>query len=57
MTEVTTHYTQAKRLQHVVPVQQGYIKLQLTTENITHPQMDTAIRILRNEINKVGWGA
>ena len=28
---------QVNRLQHAVPVQQGYIKLQLTTENITHP--------------------
>ena len=27
---------QANKLQHVVPVQKGYIKLQLTTENITH---------------------
>ena len=28
---------QANKLQHGVPVQQGYIKLHLTTENITHP--------------------
>ena len=28
---------QVKKLQHAVPVQQGYIKLQLTTGNITHP--------------------
>ena len=28
---------QVNRLQHAVPVQQGYIKLQPTTENITHP--------------------
>ena len=28
---------QVNKLQHAVPVQQGYIKLQLTTENITHP--------------------
>ena len=26
------------------PVQQGYIKLHLTMENITHPWMDTSIR-------------
>ena len=25
------------KLQHAVPIQQGYIKLQLTTENIIHP--------------------
>ena len=25
------------KLQHAVPVQQGYIKLHATTENITHP--------------------
>ena len=28
---------QVNKLQHAVPVQQGYIKLQLTTENITYP--------------------
>ena len=28
---------QVKTLQHAVPIQQGYIKLQLTMENITHP--------------------
>ena len=28
---------QVNKLQHAVPVQQGYIKLYLTTENITHP--------------------
>ena len=28
---------QVNKLQHAVPVQQGYIKLQLTMENITHP--------------------
>ena len=28
---------QVNKLQHAEPVQQGYIKLQLTTENITHP--------------------
>ena len=34
-----THFVSAQvnKLQHTVPVQQGYIKLQLTTENITHP--------------------
>ena len=44
-----THFVSAQvnKLQHTVPVQQGYIKLQLTTENITHPYMDTAIRTLR----------
>ena len=28
---------QVSKLQHAVQVQQGYIKLQLTTENVTHP--------------------
>ena len=28
---------QVNKLQHSVPVQQGYIKLEPTTENITHP--------------------
>ena len=28
---------QVNKLQHAVPVQKGYIKLQLTMENITHP--------------------
>ena len=45
---------QVNRLQHAVPVQQGYIKLYLTMENITHPQMDTAIRTLRPETSKRG---
>ena len=33
-----THFTSAQvnKLQHAVPVQQGYIKLHPTTENITH---------------------
>ena len=33
-----THFVSARvnKLQHAVPVQQGYIKLLLTTENITH---------------------
>ena len=30
------------------------IKLQPTTENITHPEMDTAIRTLRLETSKRG---
>ena len=51
-----THFvsTQVNKLQHAVPVQQGYIKLHLTTENITHPQMDTAKRTLRLETSKRG---
>ena len=34
-----THFVfaQVNNIQHVVPIQQGYIKLQLTLENITHP--------------------
>ena len=28
---------QVDKLQYVVPVQQGYVKLQATMENITHP--------------------
>ena len=50
-----THFvsTQVNKL-HVVPVQQGYIKLHLTPENITHPQMDTAIRTLRLETSRRG---
>ena len=43
---------QVNKLQNAVQVQQGYIKLQLTTENITHPWMDTTIRILRLETSK-----
>ena len=33
-----THFVSAhvNKLQHAVPVQQGYIKLQPTTENTTH---------------------
>ena len=44
-----THFisAQVNKLQQAVPVQQGYIKLYPTTENITHPYMDTAIRTLR----------
>ena len=51
-----THFisAQVNKLQHAVPVQQGYMKLHPTVENITHPQMDTAIRTLRLEISKRG---
>ena len=51
-----THFVSAQvnRLQHAVPVQQEYIKLQPTMENITHPYMDTAIRTLRLETSKRG---
>ena len=51
-----THFVpaQVNKLQHAVPVQQGYIKLQPAMENITHPQMDTAIRTLRLETSKKG---
>ena len=45
---------QVNKLQHPVPVQQGYIKLQLNTENITHSQKDTVIRTLRLETVKRG---
>ena len=45
---------EVNKLQHAVPVQQGYIKLQLTPETITHPQMDTDIRTLRLETSKNG---
>ena len=33
--------SQVNKLPHAVPIQQGYIKLHRTTENITHSQMDT----------------
>ena len=38
ITNCLTHFVSAhvNKLQHAVPVQQGYIKLQPTTENITH---------------------
>ena len=51
-----THFVSAQvnKLQHVVPVQQGYIELHLTMENITHPQMDTAIRTLRLDTSQRG---
>ena len=34
-----THFisAQVNKLQHAVPVQQGYMKLHPTVENITHP--------------------
>ena len=34
-----THFVSAQvnKLQHAMPVQKGYLKLQLTTENIIHP--------------------
>ena len=49
-----THFVSAhvNKLQYEVRVQQGYIKLHPTMENITNPQMDTAIRTLRLEIGK-----
>ena len=49
-----THFvsTQVNKLQHAVPVQQGYIKLQLATENITHLYMDTTIKTLRLETSQ-----
>ena len=39
ITNCLTHFVSAwvNKLQHSVPVQQGYIKLQLTMENITYP--------------------
>ena len=42
------------KLQHAVPVEQGYIKLPPTMENITHPQVHTTIRTLRLESSKAG---
>ena len=45
---------QVNKPQYAVPVQQGDIKLELTTENITHPSMGTAIRTLRLETSKRG---
>ena len=51
-----THFVSAQvnKLQHAVSVQQGYINLHPTTENITHPQMDTVIKTLRLETSKRG---
>ena len=49
------HFISAQvKLQHAAPFQQGYLKLQLTTENITYPQIDTIIRTLRLETSKRG---
>ena len=45
---------QVNKLQHAVPIQQGYIKLHLTTENVTHPWMDSTIWTLRLETSKRG---
>ena len=45
---------QVNKLQHAVPVQQGYMKLHLAMENITYPSMDTAVRTLRLETSKRG---
>ena len=45
---------QVNKLQHALPVQQGYIKLYPTTENFTHPYMDTAERTLRLQTSKRG---
>ena len=47
-------FAQVNKIQHAVPIQQGYIKLQLTMENITHPQMVTTIRTVRLETSKRG---
>ena len=47
-------FVQVNKLQDAVPVQQGYVKLQPTTENLTHPQMNTAIRTLRLVTSKRG---
>jgi len=46
-----THFisAQVNKLQHTVLVQQGYVKLHSTIENITHLWMDTTKRILRLE--------
>ena len=44
----------ANKLQNAVLVQQGCIKLHLTTENVTHPWVDTTIRTLRLETSKTG---
>ena len=49
-----THFVSAQvnKLQNAVLVQQGRIKLHLTMENVTHPQIDTTIRTLRVETSK-----
>ena len=46
---------QVNKLQHILPVQQRYIKLQATIENIIHPQMGTAIRTPSLKASKRGW--
>ena len=45
---------QVNKLQHAVSVQRGYMKLEPTMENTTHPWMDTTIRTLRLETSKKG---
>ena len=45
---------QVNKLQHAVPVQQGYTKLHLTMKNITHPQMNTIRSTLSLDISKRG---
>ena len=45
---------QVNKLQHAVSVQRGYMKLEPTMENTTHPWMDTTIRTLRLETSKRG---
>ena len=51
-----THFVSAQvnKLQHAVLIQQGCIKLHLTTENVTHPWVDTTIRTPRSETSKRG---
>ena len=56
-----THFVSAQvnKLQHAVPVKQGYIKLHLTMEKNTQPQsdqdyQDSAIRTLKLQTSKRG---
>ena len=42
------------KLQCAVPVQQGFLNLHPTTENITHPYMKTVIRNLWLDTSKMG---
>ena len=49
-----SHFVSAQVNKITVLVQQGYIKLQLTMGNITHPYMDTATRINRPETGNRG---
>ena len=51
-----THFVSAQvnKLQHTVPVQQGYLKLHPAMVYVIHPQMKTAIRTLRLETSKRG---